>query len=107
MLYGTDVVDADILGVRASNLTRTGTVFMAPKPNLARDSVSVCAATATRRCGGYSWTYTNDAKRSATRVSSRPPPGVGGIAVIDEVAADEVTGHRRMAVCARRPLRRR
>ena len=89
MLWGGDVVDAEILGQKAGNLTY-GHRFMAPKALTIASPASYVGDAAEAR-QGHGGRRPRAAKPSAP---ASPPPRskLDGIAVIDDALLDEVTG---------------
>jgi glycyl-tRNA synthetase beta chain len=88
MLWGTDVVDAEVLGLQAGNLTY-GHRFMAPKAiRIASPSVYVSALLKRGKV-----MVDIAARRESIRAGvSAAATGLGGVAVIDPALLDEVTG---------------
>lgn len=87
MLFGSTVVDAEILGVRAGKLTR-GHRFHAPKPIPLRSPASYCATLLEK---GFVVADVNERRERIRKDVTDVAKSIGGEAVIDAELLDEVT----------------
>jgi glycyl-tRNA synthetase beta chain len=88
MLYGRDVVDAEVLGVRTSNVTY-GHRFMAPKP--IRLSTPLGYVRQLHRRGRV-LADVHERREAIRQGVTATAAGLGGTAVIEDALLDEVTG---------------
>ena len=102
MLFGTTVVDCEILGVRTGKHSR-GHRFHAPQPLPIASPAKYVEAL---REGVTSWRTSPSAASASAAERLRSREAIGGHAVIEDALLDEVTALVEWPVPLRRPLRR-
>jgi glycyl-tRNA synthetase beta chain len=85
MLFGKDVVDAEVLGLRAGNLTY-GHRFMSPRPIRLSSPSAYVTARETRRVLADIHARRESIRQGVAAAASR----LQGVAVIDDALLDEV-----------------